>query len=66
MRPTNDSTMYGERMRQLEAITPQVVRDTARRYFRPERLTIAAVGGTNKAALDAAKQSVKDVVASLE
>lgn len=55
-----------ERMRQLEAITPAMVRETARRYFRPERLTIAAVGGANKPATDAAKQAVREVVAALE
>lgn len=54
------------RMRQLEEVTPKRLRDTARRYFRPERMTIAAVGGATRPHVEEARKTVREIVRGLE
>jgi predicted Zn-dependent peptidase len=53
------------RMEQLEAITPEDVRRIAKKYFRPDRLTIAAVGGASKANVVAAKRAIAGMMRTL-
>lgn len=48
-----------QRMEQLEALTVADVRRVARRYFRPERLTVAAVGGAGRRDLEDAKKVIR-------
>ena len=54
-----------QRMEQLDKVTPERIRQVARKYFRPNRLTIALVGGANKGTVEEAKKAIRGMVLGL-
>lgn len=55
-----------ERMARLEQVTVADLRAAIRKYLDPKRLTVAAVGGADRATVAGARRAVKGVAAALE
>lgn len=54
-----------ERIAELDRVTPEHLQAAVARYFRPEHMTVAAVGGADEALVRAVRKRVRELVGSM-
>lgn len=54
-----------ERIAELDRVTPEHLQSAVARYFRPEHMTVAAVGGADETLVRALRKRVRELVGSM-